>query len=48
METLAAVAVYYVLIVSVFGWLLQRLEHSLDLNQRKPKTLDDNAVAELK
>ncbi|VVO08283.1 amino acid ABC transporter permease/ATP-binding protein [Pseudomonas fluorescens] len=48
METLAAVAVYYVLIVSVFGWLLQRLEHSLDLNQRKPKTLDDAAVAELK
>lgn len=48
METLAAVAVYYVFIVSVFGWFLQRLEHHLDLNQRKPQTLDETAVARLK
>ena len=48
METLAAVAVYYVLIVSVFGWLLQRLEQHLDLNLRKPQTLDDASVARLK
>ncbi|RON10188.1 amino acid ABC transporter permease/ATP-binding protein [Pseudomonas brassicacearum] len=48
METLAAVAVYYVLIVSLFGWFLQRLEHHLDLNQRKPQTLDETSVARLK
>lgn len=48
METLAAVAVYYVFIVSVFGWFLQRLERHLDLNQRKPQTLDETAVSQLK
>ncbi len=48
METLAAVAVYYVLIVSLFGWLLQRLESYLDLNQRKPQTLSANPLAQLR
>jgi polar amino acid transport system permease protein len=47
METLAAVAVYYVLIVSVFGWLLQRLEAYLDLSQRTPQTLAANALGKL-
>ena len=40
METLAAVGVYYVLIVTVFGFALQRLENYLDLSQRTPQTLD--------
>lgn len=44
METLAAVGVYYVLIVTVFGWLLQRLERYLDLSLRKPQTLTDEGV----
>jgi polar amino acid transport system permease protein len=48
METLAAVGVYYVLIVTVFGFFLQRLERYLDLNFRKPQTLDAPAVAKLK
>ncbi len=48
METLAAVGVYYVLIVTVFGFFLQRLERYLDLNFRKPHTLDDAAVAKFK
>ncbi|MCW8277439.1 amino acid ABC transporter permease/ATP-binding protein [Pseudomonas sp. PCH199] len=48
METLAAVGVYYVLIVTVFGYFLQRLERYLDLNFRKPQTLDAAAVAKLK
>jgi len=48
METLAAVAVYYVLIVSLFGWLLQRLERYLDLNQRSPQTLAANPLAQLR
>ena len=48
METLAAVGVYYVLIVTVFGYFLQRLERYLDLNFRKPHTLDAAAVAKLK
>ena len=48
METLAAVGVYYVLIVSVFAWLFQRLESWLDLSLRKPQTLDNDAMAALK
>ncbi|MFF7710844.1 ABC transporter permease subunit [Pseudomonas sp. NPDC007930] len=39
METLAAVGVYYVLIVSLFGWGLERLERALDLSLRKPGSL---------
>jgi polar amino acid transport system permease protein len=46
METLAAVGVYYVLIVTVFGFALQRLERYLDLNLRTPQTLD-NASAKV-
>ncbi|WP_397450051.1 amino acid ABC transporter permease/ATP-binding protein [Pseudomonas sp. NA-150] len=48
METLSAVAVYYVLIVSVFGWLLQRLEQYLEMNNRKPQTLDDLGMRKLR
>jgi polar amino acid transport system permease protein len=48
METLSAVAVYYVLIVSLFGWLLQRLEQHLELNNRTPQTLDTAGVAQLR
>lgn len=48
METLAAVGVYYVLIVTVFGFFLQRLERYLDLNFRKPHTLDAATIAKFK
>ncbi|WP_213880537.1 amino acid ABC transporter permease/ATP-binding protein [Pseudomonas sp. dw_358] len=48
METLAAVGLYYVLIVSVFGWLFQRLEHYLSLDRRKPRTLTAPQLADLK
>lgn len=48
METLAAVAVYYVLIVTVFGKLLQGLERHLELGRRKPQTLSDSQVADLR
>ena len=48
METLAAVAVYYVLIVSIFGWGLQYLERHLDLTRRKPNTFSDARVTELR
>ena len=48
METLSAVAVYYVLIVTVFGWLFQKLEQHLELNNRKPQTLDDASLAQLR
>ena len=48
METLATVAVYYVLIVTVFGWLLQWLEAHLELGRRKPQTLSESQVAELR
>ncbi|MGQ1887828.1 amino acid ABC transporter permease/ATP-binding protein [Serratia marcescens] len=48
METLLAVAVYYVLIVTIFGQLLQWLERHLDLSQRKPQNLDEAATAKLR
>lgn len=48
LETLGAVAVYYVLIVSLFGWGLQYLERHLDLGRRKPSTLGDTQIAELR
>ena len=44
METLSAVAVYYVLIVTVLGWLFHWLEQHLELNNRTPQTLDDISV----
>jgi polar amino acid transport system permease protein len=34
METMAAVAFYYILIVTVFDFLLKRLENYLDVTQR--------------
>ncbi|WP_339486665.1 amino acid ABC transporter permease/ATP-binding protein [Pseudomonas sp. EL_65y_Pfl2_R95] len=48
METLSAVAVYYVMIVTVFGFLLQYLERKLDLNLRTPQTLSDQALEKLR
>ncbi len=48
LETLGAVAVYYVLIVTLFGWLLQYLERCLDLTRRKPETLDEARVQALR
>ncbi|HEX8594302.1 MAG TPA: amino acid ABC transporter permease/ATP-binding protein [Pseudomonas sp.] len=48
METLSAVAVYYVLIVTVFGWLFSWLERHLELNNRKPQTLDDASLTQLR
>ncbi len=48
METLSAIAIYYVLIVTVFGWLLQYVERRLELARRKPQTLDDAALAALR
>ncbi|RVU85613.1 amino acid ABC transporter permease/ATP-binding protein [Leucothrix sargassi] len=39
LETLLAVAVYYVLIVTVFGSVLQWLERRLDVAAREPTTL---------
>ena len=48
LETLGGVAVYYVLIVSLFGWGLQYLERHLDLSRRKPGTLSDAQMAALR
>jgi polar amino acid transport system permease protein len=48
LETLLAVAVYYVAIVTVFGALLDALERKLDLNRRKPGTLDETALTSLR
>lgn len=47
METMAAVAFYYVLIVTVFDFLLKRLERFLDVSQRKVSRAPDAAVLAL-
>ena len=48
LETLGAVAVYYVLIVTFFGWGLQYLERYLDLTRRKPEALTDAQLGSLR
>ncbi|HAB73712.1 MAG TPA: amino acid ABC transporter permease/ATP-binding protein, partial [Pantoea sp.] len=46
METMAAVACYYVLIVTVFDFLLKQLERHLDVTQRRPAgKVDDQLFA---
>lgn len=42
METMLAVAFYYVLIVTLFGWLLGWFERKLDVNNRNPGLLEEN------
>ncbi len=41
LETLLAVAVYYVVIVTIFGAILQWIESKLDVPSRNPQTLSD-------
>jgi polar amino acid transport system permease protein len=48
LETLLAVAIYYVAIVTLFGAGLNALERALDLQRRKPGTLDEAALARLR
>lgn len=48
LETLLAVAVYYVAIVTVFGAVLNALERRLDLQRRKPGPVDEADLARLR
>lgn len=48
LETLLAVAVYYIAIVTVFTWLFQWLEHRLDIDAKNRQTLSPSAVDSLK
>ncbi len=48
METLLACAIYYVLIVSMFTWLMQLGEQHMNLAARKPRTLSDEEAAALR
>ncbi|ROS22904.1 amino acid ABC transporter permease/ATP-binding protein [Raoultella terrigena] len=41
METLLAVAVYYVMVVTLFTWLFRALENRLDIQQKRPQTFND-------
>ncbi|MEX7613274.1 ABC transporter permease subunit [Klebsiella pneumoniae] len=41
METLLAVAVYYVMVVTVFTWLYRALENRLDIQRKRPQTLSE-------
>ena len=47
METMAGVAFFYVLIVTVFDFLLKRLERYLDVTQRKVARQPDAEILEL-
>ncbi|MEB3766492.1 amino acid ABC transporter permease/ATP-binding protein [Acinetobacter sp. MD2] len=42
METMLAVAFYYVLIVTLFGWLMQFLEKRMDVTRKKSGLFTDN------
>ncbi len=44
METLVAVAFYYVLIVSIVTWILKKLEHKLDVSLHETATDDSLSV----
>ena len=48
METLLACAIYYVMIVSLFSWLMQLGERRMNHAVRKPDALSDDAVATLR
>ena len=48
METLLAVAVYYVMIVTLFTWLFKWLENFLNLQRRSPQTLKESECIALK
>ncbi|CAG9000356.1 MAG: Vitamin B12 import ATP-binding protein BtuD [Candidatus Celerinatantimonas neptuna] len=48
LETLLAVAVYYVVIVTILGAFLQWLEHRMDISIRRPETLDPSACETLR
>lgn len=41
METMLAVAFYYVLIVTVFGWLINWFEKKIDVTNRKPGLISE-------
>jgi len=47
LETLLAVAAYYVLIVTVFGSVLQWIERRMDVPSRSPQTLSETACHRL-
>lgn len=48
LETLLAVAVYYVAIVTVFGAILQWVERKLDVTSSDPQTLNENECEEIR
>lgn len=48
LETLLAIAIYYVLIVTVFGWLLQHVERRLDLTRRRSGTISEMTLSTLR
>ncbi|WP_326491238.1 amino acid ABC transporter permease/ATP-binding protein [Paraburkholderia sp. HD33-4] len=48
LETLLAIAIYYVMIVTVFGWLLHYMERWLDTTRRRAGTIPDAELAPLR
>ncbi|MGP4965323.1 amino acid ABC transporter permease/ATP-binding protein [Psychrobacter celer] len=44
LETMLAVAFYYILIVTVFGFLIQRFEKFIDITQKKPGILKEGEL----
>ena len=48
METLLAVAVYYVMVVTAFTWLFRALENLLDIQRKRPQTLNETECETLR
>lgn len=48
METLLAVAIYYVAIVTLFTWLFRILENKLDLQLKRTQTLNESECQDLR
>ena len=48
METLLAVAIYYVMVVTVFSWLFRALENLLDIQRKRPQTLNEHKCETLR
>jgi polar amino acid transport system permease protein len=48
METLLAVAIYYVMVVTVFSWLFRALENLLDIQRKRPQTLNEHECETLR
>lgn len=48
LETLLAVAIYYVMIVTIFTWLFKKLEDQINIQMKAPQTLSESQCVALR